>query len=131
MGDFNILGIPVSLGTMIYQAILFTVLVFILKKYAFKKIINVIESRKQHIENQLELSEKYRMEAEKAVESNKELLKQAKREAREIVKEGEAKSRIIIDDAREEAKQIVKEAKEYALLTRSRSIEKKSPHKGA
>ncbi|MDP4083988.1 MAG: ATP synthase F0 subunit B [Bacillota bacterium] len=130
MGDFEIFGIPVSIGTMIYQALLFTVLVFFLKKYAFKKIINIIEGRKQHIENQLELSEKYRLEAEKSLETNNEMLKQAKRDAREIVKEGERKSRIIIDDAREEAKQIVKEAKEYALLTRSQVHEKKSNHKG-
>ena len=60
MGDITIFGLPVSLGTMIYQAIIFTVLVFILKKLVFKKIVGVMESRKSHIENQLQLTEQYR-----------------------------------------------------------------------
>lgn len=131
MGDFTIFGLPVSLGTMIFQAALFTVLVFLLKKFVFKKLVNVMETRKQYIEKQLQLSEKYKLDAEKVLEEQNELLRQARKEARELMKHSEIEGKLIIKDAKEEAKLILKEAKEEAFLIRSRTFEQRSQNKGA
>ena len=120
MGDFSLFGLPVSLGTMIYQAIIFTILVFILKKLVFKKMVDILEKRKHHIEKQLLLTEQYKQEAEQNLEASKDVLKQAKKVAREIRTYSENEAKLIIHDAKEEAKDIVKKAKEDTLLHHAR-----------
>lgn len=78
MGDITLFGLPISLGTMVYQALIFTVLVFILKKLVFKKLVAILDNRKQHIENQIQLTEQYKLEAERNLELSAELLYQAR-----------------------------------------------------
>lgn len=131
MGDFYVFGLPVSLGTMVYQAAIFTVLVFLLKKFVFKKLVAIMESRKEYIENQLQLSEKYRLEAEKALEDQTKLLKEARKEAIAIINHGELEAKLIIKDAKEEAAKIIKEAKEEAAYIRSQAFRQRSQNKGA
>jgi F-type H+-transporting ATPase subunit b len=108
MADFEVFGLPVSLGTMIYQVILFTVLVFILKRFFLKKIVNVMEKRRRAIEGQLKLAESYTAEAERKLLEQQELLEHAQHEAKRLV----AKSR-------QEAAQIIKAAKKEAMIIRS------------
>jgi F0F1-type ATP synthase membrane subunit b/b' len=120
LGDFSLFGLPVSLGTMIYQAIIFTILVFILKKLVFKKMVDILEKRKLHIEKQLLLTEQYKQEAKQNLEASKDVLKQAKKEAREIRTYSENEAKLLIHDAKEEAKDIVKKAKEDTLLHHAR-----------
>lgn len=131
MGDFHIFGIPISLGTMIYQAIVFTILVFLLKKYAFKKLVNVLDSRRQHIENQLQLTEKYKADANKVLEDQNKLLIKAKNDAREIMRNSDVEARLIIKDAKEEAKRILNNAREDASKLRSHALDNNSNHRGA
>ncbi|WP_419888793.1 ATP synthase F0 subunit B [Neobacillus niacini] len=119
MGDITLFGLPISLGTMVYQALIFTVLVFILKKLVFKKLIGVLDNRKQHIENQLLLTEQYKQEAEKNLELSAEVLIQARKDAREIRKHSEHQAKLMILDAKAKAKDILKEAKEESSRSRS------------
>ncbi|MDR7076737.1 F-type H+-transporting ATPase subunit b [Neobacillus niacini] len=119
MGDIILFGLPISLGTMVYQAIIFTVLVFILKKLVFKRLVGVMNSRKIHIENQLQLTEQYKQEAEKNLELSAEILNQARRDARDIVRHSEHEAKLMISDAKLEAKKILKEAKEVSFRSRS------------
>jgi F-type H+-transporting ATPase subunit b len=119
LGDITLFGLPISLGTMIYQAIIFTVLVFILKKLVFKKLVGILESRKKHIENQLLLTEQYKLEAEKNLELSVEALNQARRDARAIMKHSENEAKLMIMDAKAEAKEILKEVKENSFRSRS------------
>lgn len=131
MGDFTLLGLPVSLGTMIYQAALFTVLVFILKKLVFKKMVQVLDNRKQKIESQLHKTEEYKVKAEKNYEISENILKQATIDAREIRKHSENEGKRIIQAAKEEAKQILKEAKEEAFSSHALSFPQSDKMKGA
>ncbi|ETI67621.1 ATP synthase F0 subunit B [Neobacillus vireti] len=131
MGDITLFGIPISFGTMIYQAIIFTVLVLILKKLVFKKLVNILDNRKQHIENQLKLTEKYKLEAEKNLKASETFLKQAWTDSREIRKHSENEANLILQEAKNKAKQILKEAKEEAFLSRSRSLSQNDQFKGA
>ena len=119
MGDLTLFGLPISLGTMAYQALIFTVLVFILKKLVFKKLVSVLDSRKQHIENQLQLTEQYKREAEKNLEHSVEVLNQARRDAREIMKHSENEAKLMINDAKLEAKEILKDVKEESFRSQS------------
>lgn len=129
MGDFTLFNLPISVGTMIYQAIIFTVLVFILKKLVFKKIVGIMDSRKKHIENQLQLTEEYKLQAEKNLETSTEILNQARKDARDIMKHSEKEAKLMIIDAKAEVKKILQEAKEEAY--RSRSFGQKDHIKGA
>ncbi len=131
MGDITLFGLPISLGTMLYQAIIFTILVFVLKKLVFKKLVGILDNRKQHIENQLQLTEQYKLEAVKNLETSDNILKQAKIDARELMKHSEKEAALIIQDAKEEAKQIRKEAKEEVFHTRTRSFPQNDQVKGA
>jgi F-type H+-transporting ATPase subunit b len=108
MGDFEVFGLPVSLGTMIYQAILFTVLVFVLKRFFLKKIVNVMEKRRKSIEEQLKLAESYKAEAERKLLEQQDLLELAEHEARHLVSK-----------SRQDAAQIIKAAKKEAMMIRS------------
>lgn len=101
---------------MIYQAVIFTVLVFILKKLVFKKLVSILNKRKQHIENQLQLTEQYKLDAARNLENSEDILKQARKDAREIRKHSEIEANLIINDAKEKAN----EAKEQATHARTR-----------
>jgi len=131
LGDLTLFGLPISLGTMLYQAFLFTVLVFILKKLVFKKIVSILEKRKLHIENQLQLTEQYKLDAARNLENSKEVMKQARFDAREMMKHSENEAALIINDAKEKAKQILKEANEEAFHSRTRSFTQSDQIKGA
>jgi F-type H+-transporting ATPase subunit b len=131
MGDLTVFGIPISLGTMIYQAIIFTVLTFLLKKFVLQKLVKVIETRKLHIENQLQLAESNKLQSEEILENSTATLKSARKNAREILEHSESEAELIIRDAKAEAKRILKEAKEEALFVRSRTFDAKGHNKGA
>lgn len=131
MGDITILGLPISLGTMLYQAFIFTVLVLILKKLVFKKLVAILENRKHHIQNQLQLTEEYKLEAEKNLEMSEQVLKQAKIDAREIRRHTETEAKLIIQSAKEEARRILKEAKTESYPTHSLSFTQTEQIKGA
>ncbi|MEH7505764.1 ATP synthase F0 subunit B [Neobacillus drentensis] len=131
MGDLTLFGIPISLGTMIYQAVIFSVLVFILKKLVFKKIVNILDKRKQHIENQLHLTEQYKLDAARNIETSEDVLKQARIDAREIMKHSDNEAKLIISEAKEKATQILKDANEEAFHARTRSYPKADHIKGA
>ena len=119
MGDITLFGLPISLGTMMYQVFIFTVLVFILKKLVFKKLVAILENRKQHIENQLQLTEQYKQEAEKNLELSAEVLNQARKDAREIMRHSEHEANLMILDAKAQAREILKEVKEESFRSRS------------
>lgn len=112
MGDIEILGMPISLGTMIYQAILFTVLIFILKNKFMGKIVEAMENRRESIENELKLAETYKQDAESNMMKQREITEEALRQAKEIIAKG-----------RQEASNVVKEARKDALLIRTQAHE--------
>ncbi|MGJ7919019.1 ATP synthase F0 subunit B [Neobacillus sp. LXY-4] len=118
MGDFEIFGMPVSLGTMIYQAILFTVLIFILKNKFLAKIVGALENRRETIENELRLAETYKRDAEENMMKQREITEQAAQEARKMILNG-----------RQEAENIIKEARKEALMIRTQAYDDGRPKK--
>jgi F0F1-type ATP synthase membrane subunit b/b' len=118
MGDFEIFGLPVSLGTMIYQAVMFTILIFILKRKLLRKVVDALENRRKSIEEELQLAEKYRQDAESNMIKQREITEQAEQEAKKLIAK-----------ARQEAASIVKEAKKEALLIRTQAYNDTKPKK--
>lgn len=106
MGDFTIFGMNVALGTMIYQAVLFTGLFLLLRKFVLPKLVAVLENRKLHIEKQLMLAENFKSEGEMYAKEQEELLKQVKVEAKDIISRSQKEAQTIIKLAKEEANMI-------------------------
>jgi len=55
--------------TVVFQTVNFLIIVFILKKFAFDKILKAIKDRQERISSQFEEAEQKRLEAEKEAES--------------------------------------------------------------
>lgn len=121
MGDFTIFGMHVALGTMIYQAALFTGLFLLLRKFVLPKLVAVLETRKLNIEKQLMLAENFKSEGEMFAKEQEELLRKAKMEANEIIKQSQREAQSIIKMAKEEANMIISQA--YNSLPKDRQRE--------
>src|SRR3989344_7992101 len=80
------LGIqPLSL---LLQVINFLILLFVLKKYLYTPILNMLNDRKKKIEEGLSYSEKMKSEFEKSEKKRAEIIDKGKLEAQKIVEEG-------------------------------------------
>src|SRR5690554_8175643 len=106
MGDLFIFDIPISIGTMLYQAFIFSVLLFVLHKLFFKKIIEILDNRKKLIVEQLEEVERYKESAKKKYEIQMEELEQAKIEARKVRDNSNKEAEFIIRNAKMEASKL-------------------------
>jgi F-type H+-transporting ATPase subunit b len=102
-------------GDMLFQLIMFLLLMLLLRKYAFGPLMGVMKQREEHIANEIEQAEKHRKEAEKLLEEQRELMKQSRQEAQELIenarKMAEEQKEQIIASARAEAERLKETAK--------------------
>jgi F-type H+-transporting ATPase subunit b len=100
-------GVGLNTGDILYQLVIFLVLLALLKKFALGPIMNMMKQREEHIANEITSSEERNKEAQKLIEEQRELLKQARLEAQSLVenakKLGEQQKEEIIQAAREES----------------------------
>jgi len=93
-----------SLGLFILQSALFILLVFLLKKFAWKPILNAINEREEGIKDALASAEDARKEMENLNADNERILKEARAEREMMIKEARDLKTKMISDAKEEAK---------------------------
>ncbi|MBV1924011.1 MAG: F0F1 ATP synthase subunit B [Flavobacteriaceae bacterium] len=93
-----------SLGLFILQSALFILLVFLLKKFAWKPILNAINEREEGIKDALASAEDARKEMENLNADNERILKEARAEREMMIKEARDLKTKLISDAKEEAK---------------------------
>lgn len=115
MGEFEIFGMPVSLGTMIFQAVIFTALIWILKQKFLSKLVGAMENRRESIDNQLNLAETYKREADEERLKQREMTEKATQEAKQIMAKAREEANVILKAARKEAFTIRTEAYENEL----------------
>ena len=100
-------GMGLNTGDIVFQLVMFLVLLAVLKKFAFGPIMNMMKQREEHIANEITSSEERNKEAQKLIEEQRELLKQSRLEAQSLVenakKLGEQQKEEIIQAAREES----------------------------
>ena len=80
--------LSVEPGLIIWTIIIFLILLFILKKYAWKPLLNSLNNREQGIKDTIDRAEKLREESEKLHEENKKRLAEADTQSRKIISEG-------------------------------------------
>lgn len=111
---------------MFAQLFFFLLLLFLLKKYAFGPLMNIMEERELHVANEIEEAEQSRLEAEKSAKEAAEQLLQTKQEAQKMMQDaknaGIEQEKSIIELARQEADRLkeaaqadIQDEKEKAL----------------
>jgi F-type H+-transporting ATPase subunit b len=108
------------------QIVNFLLLAFLLQRFAYKPILNMLDKRREGIEKQLE-DARLAAEARANAESERqEILDQARGEAQGVVAEatqrGDDQSAKIIAGAREQAQAILDEARSEAVAERDRLL---------
>ncbi|WP_371682766.1 F0F1 ATP synthase subunit B [Sporosarcina sp. PTS2304] len=105
-----------NLGDIIVTVLFFTILMVLLKKFAWGPLMGVMDQRAQLIATEIEQAEKSRQESAKLLEEQRALLKEARDNAQSIVetakKQGETQREELITAARAE----VNRMKESATL---------------
>ena len=92
-----------SLGLFFWQAVLFIALILLLKKFAWKPILDSVNDREEGIKNALDSAEKAKLEMENLQADNQKLLKEARTEREDMLKEAREIKNKMIDDAKGEA----------------------------
>jgi F-type H+-transporting ATPase subunit b len=90
-------------GLMIWTLITFLISLWILKRYAFGPLAEMVEKRRTLVRENLEAAERSRDEAHELLEEYKQQLAQARREAGEIVERARATGAELERQMREEA----------------------------
>lgn len=93
-----------SVGLFFWQTLLFVALILLLKKFAWKPILDAVNEREQGIKDALDSVEQAKQEMANLQADNEKLLKEARAERDAMIKEArDIKNKMIID-AKEEAK---------------------------
>ena len=104
-----------GLGLVFWMALAFLIVLFILKKYAWKPIMSALKEREDSIEESLQAAEKARDAMNDLKLDNEKLLRDAKDERDAIMREARKIKEKIIDEAKDrasaEAENIVESAK--------------------
>ena len=92
-----------SLGLFVWQAILFIALILLLKKFAWKPILDSVNDREEGIKSALDSAEKAKRDMENLQADNQKLLKEARAERESMLKEAREIKNKMIEDAKGEA----------------------------
>jgi F-type H+-transporting ATPase subunit b len=111
--------IEVRPGLMIWTIVCFLVVLFVLKRYAFGPIQQMIDQRRERIEQAIAEADNAREEARHLLEEHRKLIGQAKAESEEIL--GEA--RRLAEAQRDRVKQETEEDRQRRLEETRRQIE--------
>lgn len=112
---------------LIWGAICFALVAFLLSRFAFPKLRETVEARERSIQNALEEAERSRGEAKKLLEEYKGQLSQARSEANRVIedarRQGEEVRRDIVARAERDAETIVSRAREQIDAERNRTVQ--------
>nr|WP_323787629.1 F0F1 ATP synthase subunit B [Psychroserpens sp.] len=94
-----------SIGLFFWQTLLFVLLLLLLKKYAWKPMLNAVNDREEGIKNALDSAEKAKLEMQNLQADNQKLLKEARAERESMLKEAREIKNKMIEDAKDQAKE--------------------------
>ena len=93
-----------SVGLFVWQTVLFLALLFILRKFAWKPILDAVNERESSINDSLKAAERARQEMKNLQADNEKILNEARAERERIVKEATDMKNKIVSDAGDLAK---------------------------
>ncbi|MCC6837653.1 MAG: F0F1 ATP synthase subunit B [Bacteroidia bacterium] len=87
-----------SIGLIFWMAVSFSIILFLLKKFAWKPILGMIKEREESIENALAAAEKAKEEMKALQSNNERILAEARAERDSLLKEArEIKDKMILE----------------------------------
>lgn len=92
-----------SLGLFIMQAVILLVLILLMRKFAWKPILDALQSREEGIQNALDAAESAKLEMQNLTADNEKLLKEARAEREVLLKEAREMKDMIVTEAKVEA----------------------------
>lgn len=115
-----------SIGLFFWQTVLFLALLFLLKKYAWKPILEAVEARENGIKDAMEQAAKARAEFKNLNADNERILNEARMQRDEMLKEArEMKAKIVDsakDDAKAEAAKVMEQAKQAIVSEKQAAL---------
>lgn len=94
-----------SIGLFILQTVIFIGLILLLKKFAWKPILDAVNEREEGIKNALLSAENAKKEMQDLQANNERILQEARLERDSMLKEAREMKEKMIADAKEEAQQ--------------------------
>ncbi|TRX40420.1 F0F1 ATP synthase subunit B [Flavobacterium restrictum] len=92
-----------SFGLFIWQILIFVGLIFLLKKFAWKPILDAVNDREEGIKNALESAENARKEMQNLQADNQRILQEARLERDNMLKDAREIKEKMVADAKTEA----------------------------
>lgn len=115
-----------NIGDILATLVIFTLLMVLLKKFAWGPLMGVMQQREDLIKSEIETAENSRLESQKLLEEQRSLLKDARTQAQEIVenakKQGEVSREEIITTARAESGRMKEAAVQEIANERDKAI---------
>ena len=115
-----------SVGLFFWQTILFIALIFLLRKFAWKPILNAVIEREEKIEGALKAAEEAENKMKELSANNEKILADARVERENILKDGRSIKEKMIADAKSqasaEAEKIITSAKEQINIEKMKAM---------
>lgn len=92
-----------SLGLFVWMLVIFIGLILLLKKFAWKPILDAVNEREEGIKNALASAERAKLDMQNLTASNERLLAEARAERDTLLKEAREIKEKMINDAKSEA----------------------------
>jgi F-type H+-transporting ATPase subunit b len=106
-----------SLGLFFWQSLLFILLLFLLRKYAWKPILNAVNEREEGIKDALASAENAKLEMQNLQADNQKLIQEARAERELMMKDAREIKTKMIADAKDEAQAAANKTIAHAQAT--------------
>lgn len=114
-------------GLIVWTWIIFLILLFVLRKWAWGPMLGALEAREKRIQDALDDASRERVEASKQLNEQRKLLDESRDQAQQIIvdgrKAGERLKGDIVDEARKQAEQVVDNARQDIERERDHALE--------
>jgi F-type H+-transporting ATPase subunit b len=118
--------IEISTGLMIWTLVCFGITFFVLKRYAFGPVQNLIDERRKRIRDALDEADNARAEARRLLEEHRSLMAQARGQADEILSEarrvGEAQSARMREELESDRQRRIEETRKQIEAETARAL---------
>ncbi len=108
------------------QIISFSIVAFLLQKFAYKPILTVLEERRKRIADGLANAEKIKQQLADSEKRYEEILTKANTEAQKMIEEARASAQVLADKRSQqaivEAEQIIAKAREATIVEREKTL---------
>lgn len=114
-------------GLLFWMMLTFLVVLFLLKKFAWKPILGSLKEREDSIENALRLADKAKEEMARLQADNEKIVSEARQERDEMLREAREIKQQMLDDAKEkagvEAEKMIESAKQVIESEKLAAVE--------